>query len=193
LHGDERLGPNACIEFMEILLTNFNKDAWFKYLLQNRYMVILPMANPYGYQAERREELLAPTENSSVTTDETYQVIHKDINRDFPILVNPKNCMVTVGARVINEILIRHMFILTFSLHAGDESLTYPYGTPNHMLPRPKNLGEIRVKYTQEGNKLKAEPEPDAEKTAQAYRNLIAEEHTGKSTESFDFSTFNSK
>jgi len=42
--------------------------------------------------------------------------------------------METIGARVVNELYINHLFSLALSLHGGTESLTYPYGTPNHMM-----------------------------------------------------------
>lgn len=42
--------------------------------------------------------------------------------------------MNTITARVINEIFIRNLIKISFSLHAGTSSLTYAYGTPNHII-----------------------------------------------------------
>jgi len=33
---------------MELILIN-KEDPWFKYLLNHRYIVIIPMTNPHGY------------------------------------------------------------------------------------------------------------------------------------------------
>jgi hypothetical protein len=38
---------------MELMLKN-HKDPWFKHLLDNRYIVIIPMANPHGYYEKVR-------------------------------------------------------------------------------------------------------------------------------------------
>ena len=45
--------------------------------------------------------------------------------------------METIGARVVNELYLNHMFSLALSLHGGTESLTYPYGVPNHLMGNP--------------------------------------------------------
>ncbi len=91
------------------------------------------MTNPHGYYDTVREELLIEDENSAVQTERNYDRSHKDINRDFPYLTNPDKCMETIGARVVNELFTHHLFSLSLSLHGGTESLTYPYGTPNHL------------------------------------------------------------
>lgn len=38
---------------IELMLKNRN-DPWFKYLLDNRYIVVVPMANPHGYYQKVR-------------------------------------------------------------------------------------------------------------------------------------------
>ncbi len=48
VHGDERVGPTATLELIELMLEN--KDLpWFDFLLKTRYIVITPMTNPHGY------------------------------------------------------------------------------------------------------------------------------------------------
>lgn len=137
VHGDETVGPNAAIELISLLVTMYSKNKWIKYLLDTRYIIILPMGNPYGYFASIREEMM---------TSNTY----KDINRDFPYL-SSSSCMETIGARVINEIFIHHLIQLSLSLHGGEESLTYPYGTPNHI--KSSSLPHIDMNYTVLQNK----------------------------------------
>lgn len=119
VHGNERVGPNASIELIRLFLRNIENE-WIKFLLQTRYIVITPMTNPNGYDKNKREELIK--DNYS-----------RDINRDFPYLVNPSECMTTVAGRVVNELYINHLFQLALTLHGGTESLTYPYGAPNHL------------------------------------------------------------
>ena len=142
VHGDEQVGPNAAIELISLLVTQYNSNKWIKYLLNTRYIIIMPMSNPYGYFSSNREELL-PSENGEQE--------FRDINRDFPYLKEKTQCMQTVGARVINEIFIHHMIQLALSLHGGTESLTYPYGTPNHI--KSNFINKISVNYETLKNK----------------------------------------
>lgn len=53
VHGDEIVGPTATLELLELILKN-KKNPWFEYLLNTRYIVIIPMANPYGYKSKLR-------------------------------------------------------------------------------------------------------------------------------------------
>ncbi len=81
-----------------------------------------------------------------------YNCTHKDINRDFPYLVKDQACMETIGARVVNELFLNHMFSMGLSLHAGTESLAFPYGTPNHI----KKAKKIPMKYVKlKGGRVK--------------------------------------
>lgn len=167
VHGDEIVGPTASLELINLFIEN--KDhPWFKYLLDTRYMVIVPMTNPHGYKDKVREELLIKDEDRMVLTKRAYKHTHKDINRDFPYLVKASNCMITIGARVINELYINNLFLLALSLHGGTESLTYPYGTPNHLQSR--NIPKIPMKYMNIKGKLTPVNSPEALNTAKLFR-----------------------
>ncbi len=87
------------------------------------------MTNPNGYDSNYREEVI--TKDSSQTNSTS---THIDINRDFPYLVPNEKCMQTIGARLVNELYISHLFSLALTLHGGTESLTYPFGSPNHLI-----------------------------------------------------------
>lgn len=137
VHGNERVGPNATVELINLLTSEFNKDKWITYLLNNRLIVITPMTNPHGYQDNVREELLIDDEDSWNLTSNRYSKTHKDINRDFPYLVKNDECFESIGGRVVNELFLEHIFTLSLSLHGGTESFTYPYGTPNHIDGNP--------------------------------------------------------
>ena len=49
VHGDEKVGPTASIELLMLFMRNIS-NPWIKYLLDTRYIVIVPMVNPYGYE-----------------------------------------------------------------------------------------------------------------------------------------------
>jgi hypothetical protein len=172
------------------LLKN-NKDPWFDFLLKNRYIVILPMTNPYGYHKSEREELLAKNEDEFLLLTDNYSKSHKDINRDFPYLVDKEHCFETIGARVINELYLNHIFVISLSLHGGTESLTYPYGTPNHIFGTKYKKVEMDYKqYNTTTPYVDAIPTKEAEKTAEYYRKNNFEHVQGKSTEAPDEQAF---
>lgn len=162
VHGNERVGPTATIELIKLIIDiaksdiKDNKDEinsksnynWIKHLLDTRLIIITPMTNPYGYYVNEREELLVYNEDQIIKTINNERKSYKDINRDFPYLVKPEECMQTIGARVVNEIFIKYSPVLSLSLHGGSESLTYPYGTPNHL----KNSPKIKLNYTLSNN-----------------------------------------
>lgn len=128
-----------------------------------------------------------------VLTKRRYEKTHKDINRDFPYLVKPENCMETIGARVVNELYINHLFSLALSLHGGTESLTYPYGTPNHMIGNitPK----IPMKYTSEDGNLTPINRKESQilNLVKKYRTGKYDMINGKSSESPDNNTLRGK
>ncbi len=161
------------------------------------------MTNPWGYYHNYREELLP---------NGTFQ----DINRDFPYLVEQSRCMQTIGARVINELFINHVFSLALTLHGGVESLTYPYGAPNHIEggTNPIEMNYVKSESNKKGDltnkkgdltnnnnnnnnisygKSRVIPKPgsSANETTKNYRNGKFD-NKGKSTEAPDFNALSS-
>jgi hypothetical protein len=87
--------------------------------------------------------------------------------------------METIGARVVNELYINHMFSLALSLHGGTESLTYPYGVPNHIMGNP-NI--IPMNYFRVKEKLFSKKTPLSDFMASRYRKGEFDGIIGKST-----------
>ncbi len=111
VHGDERVGPASVIESLKLLC-----DGSLDVSLGDRLVVALPMANPLGYFAFMREE-------GSI-----------DPNRDFPYDPSDSNCLQSLTARVIHRIFHHYRFIKTgITFHAGEESITHPWGSFLHM------------------------------------------------------------
>ncbi len=146
------------------------------------------MTNPHGYFDKVREELLIKDEDQAVLTKKLYQKTHKDINRDFPYLVNKPFCMETIGARVVNELFINHVFLLALSLHGGTESLTYPYGTPNHMnIP---NIPKIPMQYKIVDGKLTPrKPSESINSLVKKFRSGVFDMANGNSSNPPDINT----
>ena len=178
VHGNERVGPTATVELIKLILEN-RQNPFIRNLLDNRYIVITPMTNPYGYFHNVREELLIQNEDKTNLNMDNYEKYHKDINRDFPYLVDKDKCMETIGARVVNELFLKHIFSLSLSLHGGTESLTYPFGVPNHI---ENNKKSIPIKYITKGFRTIAEPNKESFDMAKLYRTGKFDGVMGKST-----------
>ena len=93
VHGNERVGPTATIEFARLLLENYRhgKNAWLKMLVDERNIIIMPTANALGYYQNKREE-------NGI-----------DPNRDFPYGVPSDKCM-QVSACFIKKIFFFFSF-----------------------------------------------------------------------------------
>jgi hypothetical protein len=98
--------------------------------------------------------------------------------------------MESIGARVVNELFINHMFSLALSLHGGTESLTYPYGTPNHM--KSKSVPKLPVSYENRAGKLSLRMSQDAMPLIEEIRSGKYEMKVGKSTNPPDINAIKS-
>mmetsp|Transcript_38773 Transcript_38773/g.75696 ORF Transcript_38773/g.75696 Transcript_38773/m.75696 type:complete len:686 (+) Transcript_38773:199-2256(+) len=141
LHGDERVGPTVTVETIRLLVLSAscveNKGSgtscaemerhtssapwtirWLARLVSTRRIVVLPTPNAWGYALNRR-------------TDEW----GIDPNRDFSY--DPQwagNCMQTVAARSINEVVRESLFQLSVVFHGGITMIAYEWGSFTHPL-----------------------------------------------------------
>jgi len=120
---DERVGPNVVIEALRLLCENYasGTNAWLKRLVQTRTIVLIPMANAWGYYHNKR-------------TEGAY-----DHNRDFPINREPTDCMVTITGRTVNEVFREHLFQLAITFHPGSRFIAFEWGTSDHLAPHDKS------------------------------------------------------
>ena len=56
LHGDERLGPVATVEFGALLIRQYGRSSWSTRMVDTRCIVLLPLANAVGYYLRQRED-----------------------------------------------------------------------------------------------------------------------------------------
>lgn len=123
-------------------------------------------------------------------TQDLYYATHKDINRDFPYLTEPQTCMETIGARLVNELYINHIFSLALSLHGGTESLTYPYGTPNHV--KNAEIPKIPSKYEMKEGTYKLSNAEELRDAVKIFQNKTFEMIEANSTNPPDFNSISS-
>lgn len=111
LHGDERVGPTATVEFVQLLLDQYATYEWVRRLVDTRSIWVMPTPNAHGYFEGRRTELGV------------------DVNRDFPVDKSTGDCMASVAARALNELFRERLFRVAITFHSGIEMITYTWGT----------------------------------------------------------------
>lgn len=119
LHGDERVGPVVVAELADYLCTEYDRNPWIKRLVDTRLIIITPMTNAQGYYNNQREEIIDGT--------------LVDPNRDFPY-DNAYRCFQSLTSQVIGKIFEEHLVRISITFHAGDTSITYPWGSYNHLV-----------------------------------------------------------
>ncbi len=122
LHGDENLGVEMDLYFIDYLLTNYGTDARVTSLVNNTELWVIPMINPDG-----------------VTLDTRENADGVDLNRDFPEGSAPNDigdvldgpAMDTAGRAPETVALMNfsaaHRFVASANFHTGALVVNYPY------------------------------------------------------------------
>ena len=136
-HGDEDISIETPFYLIEFLLTNYKSNNFVRYLIDHREIYIIPALNPWGWENNIR-----------------YDGNDQDINRDYPYsksgaMANSDGVpLSTIGAKSVEELMKRHIFILSLSWHSGLHAIYYAWGTPKHDTPSdesPDNIAFFEV------------------------------------------------
>jgi len=119
MHGDEVIGRENSLQFINLLLENYKTDARISSLINNTHIHILPSMNPDGFERNQRGNALGI-----------------DLNRNFPDqFTNPgdnengKQPETIAVMRYIRS----HNFVLGANFHGGTVVANYPYdGNSNY-------------------------------------------------------------
>jgi len=147
IHGDENLGTEICLYFIDLLLTEYGTDERITNLVDSTAIWIVPLMNPDGLVSSRRQ-------NANGI----------DLNRNFPLLTdNSLNIFTGEPLDALNrQPEVRHImnwtvensFVLSAGFHTGALLVCYPYGYNQQMqavdTPTPDNLlyEEISRRYS---------------------------------------------
>lgn len=121
VHGDEPLGTELCLRFIDRLLTAYGSDPYITGLVNTTAIWILPLMNPDGREGGRRGNA-----NGA------------DLNRWFPIYPDDYTVTLWDGEELDLEGRppeVQHVmawtaarsFVLSASFHAGSLVVNYPY------------------------------------------------------------------
>lgn len=111
VHGDERPGPVAVVETVRLICEGVTGLTF-----SDRSLIVLPFANAWGYwNINRTEDGIDP-------------------NRDFPYDKDPSLTLKSMASKLVNEIFSNAGNVQSgITFHAGVSSISYPWGSPNHM------------------------------------------------------------
>jgi predicted deacylase len=141
LHGNERVGPHATYYLIEMLVNGFGHDEYITNLLKTREIILTPMTNAPGFDRNEREERMGgvgATYASSV-----------DINRDFPYnQESAKDCLQTLAGRTVFRIFAENLIVTAVTFHGGTNSVTYPWGSNNHISTTNRRKGAEAPDHT---------------------------------------------
>jgi len=132
IHGDERIGPVAVIEFARLLCEEHSTNPWIRRLVSSRSIFMTPTTNAIGFHQSARQEFSV------------------DPNRDYPIdQLRDEDCMKAITSRIVNEIFRSHLFQLAVTFHAGMEAIAVEWGTTNRgqkkLHPSPDDVAQIQI------------------------------------------------
>ncbi len=113
MHGDEPVGTEMCMYFIEDLLTQYGIDPELTELMTDFEIWIIPMMNPDGNAASQRVNAQGV-----------------DLNRDFPDRVD--DSVNTTAGRATETALVmdwsnEHNFVLSINFHTGALVANYPF------------------------------------------------------------------
>ena len=115
IHGNEVVGPVTLMEWITTMLSEYKEgNPYAQLMLNTRWIVIIPVTNPWGYTRRQREETGI------------------DPNRDFPYNRIDSRCMESITARALNEVYRDNLFQLGITFHGGMVAIAYEWGSFNH-------------------------------------------------------------
>jgi len=115
IHGIEKISVELMIRFIEYLTYNYDKDPEVEDLINNRYIVIIPVFNPDGLAADNR-----------------YNGNKVDLNRNFsyewvPGTVHGSGALSEVESQAMVSFSQSNIFHLSATFHSGAVLLNMPF------------------------------------------------------------------
>ena len=121
MHGDESVGAEMCLRFLDLLTTEYGLDQRITTLVDTTAIWILPVMNPDGLEAGTR-----------------YNADGFDLNRSFPAYPDDFTKPVFTGppldlegrppeVAAVIQWTLENSFVLSANFHSGDLVVNYPY------------------------------------------------------------------
>ncbi len=160
LHAREIVTPEVALDFIDDLLTNYGQDPAITWLLENREIWVIPMANPDGHaRAVQVSDWRKNTHRTATCTNgsppNSYGV---DLNRNFGfrwgygIGASSEPCQLTYRGdapfsepetQAVRQLIREQKFDLIISLHSYGDLILYPWAYTWHPAPDFENLDAL--------------------------------------------------
>lgn len=134
MHGDEIVGRELMVKFIEDLAQNYSSNARIKNLIDHTQIYILPSLNPDGANKRRRGNAK-----------------NVDLNRDFPDFTTRDNQNTPIGRQPETIAMMnfqkKHNFLLSANFHGGAVVVNYPWDTTANPFPKYDLIKELSQEY----------------------------------------------
>ncbi|GCC33563.1 hypothetical protein chiPu_0012033 [Chiloscyllium punctatum] len=139
IHGDEVVGREILLHFIEYLVEMYDKDTMITNLINNARIHIMPSMNPDGFEITHREK------QDCSSSEGRYNKRQIDLNRNFPDAFENNTLLLELETsaimdwieknvarfepetRAIMRWIMNETFVLSTSLHGGALVASYPY------------------------------------------------------------------
>jgi hypothetical protein len=134
MHGDEIVGRELMLKFIEDLSTNYGKDNQITRILDQVQVYVMPSLNPDGAARHTRA-------NANGV----------DLNRSFPDFTTPDNQNTSSDREPEIQAMMsfqrQHRFLLSANFHGGAEVVNYPYDTTADIFPLDSLVKSMSFNY----------------------------------------------
>uniref|UniRef100_A0A8D1UDR0 Carboxypeptidase M n=1 Tax=Sus scrofa TaxID=9823 RepID=A0A8D1UDR0_PIG len=119
MHGDESVGRELLLHFIEYLVTSNGRDPEVTNLINNTRIHIMPSMNPDGFEAVLNPDCFY---NKGRENSNSY-----DLNRNFPDAFEFNNVSRQPETVAVMKWLNTETFVLSANLHGGALVASYPF------------------------------------------------------------------
>ncbi|XP_056430146.1 carboxypeptidase M isoform X1 [Hyla sarda] len=146
MHGNEAVGREVMLHFIEYLLINYQKDANITQLITNTRIHIMPSMNPDGF--ERSSVLDCDSVNGR------YNRNGYDLNRNFPDAFEENTDPIQPETQAVMDWIKSEHFVLSANFHGGAMVASYPYDNSYNTPPDNDVLTYIAGLYSNNNAKM---------------------------------------
>ncbi|XP_045474110.1 carboxypeptidase D-like isoform X2 [Harmonia axyridis] len=134
IHGNEAVGREIILNFMEYLRTEYDRNTTIQWLLNNTRMHFLPTMNPDGFAVSHEGMCSGEYGRNNGKQGDV-----EDLNRNFPDFFHDNKIPRQPETVAVMRWMDRIPFILSAGLHGGAVVANYPFDTVKEETSKPIN------------------------------------------------------
>ncbi|KAL3269150.1 hypothetical protein HHI36_008230 [Cryptolaemus montrouzieri] len=134
IHGNEAVGREIILNFMEYLRTEYDTNTTIQWLLNNTRLHFLPTMNPDGFAVSHEGMCIGEHGRRNGKQGDV-----EDLNRNFPDFYHDNKIPRQPEAKAVMKWMDEIPFILSAGLHGGAVVANYPFDTVRVQTSQPIN------------------------------------------------------